>query len=37
MPQFDIEQIKDKLGIGEDKVYAAMGSFTTPEDLVPDP
>ena len=33
-PQIDIEQIKDKLGIGEDKVYAVMGEFTTPEDLV---
>lgn len=32
--QFDIEQFKDKLGIGEDKVYAAMGQFSTPEDLV---
>ena len=25
--QIDIEQIKDKLGIGEDKVYAVMGDF----------
>ncbi len=32
--QIDIEQIKDKLGIGEDKIYAAMGSFETPEALV---
>ena len=34
MPQLDIDQIKDKLGIGDDKVYAAMGSFATPEELV---
>ncbi len=32
--QLDIDQIKDKLGIGEDKVYAAMGAFETPEELV---
>lgn len=32
--QIDLEQIKDKLGIGPDKVYAAMGSFETPEALV---
>ncbi len=32
--QVDIEQIKDKLGIGADKVYAAMGAFETPEELV---
>ena len=30
----DIEQLKDKLGIGDDRVYAAMGAFETPEDLV---
>jgi len=29
-----IEQLKDKLGIGEDKVYAAMGTFETPDALV---
>jgi hypothetical protein len=29
-----IAQIKDKLGIGEDKVYAVMGEFSEPEDLV---
>ena len=34
MPQFDIDEIKDKLGIGPNKVYAAMGSFETPEELV---
>ncbi len=33
-PQLDLNQIKDKLGIGDDKVYAVMGEFTTPEDLV---
>jgi len=30
----DIEQIKDKLGIGDDKVYAVMGEFSDPHDLV---
>src|SRR5580658_1823241 len=34
MPKLDLDQIKDKLGIGDDKVYAVMGEFTTPEDLV---
>jgi len=35
MPRaIDIEQLKDKLGIGADKVYAAMGAFETPEELV---
>ncbi|HVO96691.1 MAG TPA: DUF3341 domain-containing protein [Bryobacteraceae bacterium] len=34
MPQVDIEQIKDKLGLGEDKVYAVMGEFSDPHDLV---
>jgi len=29
-----IAQIKDKLGIGDDKVYAVMGEFAEPEDLV---
>lgn len=29
-----IAAFKDKLGIGDDKVYAAMGAFSTPEDLV---
>jgi hypothetical protein len=29
-----VAQIKDKLGIGEDKVYAVMGEFSEPEDLV---
>ena len=30
----DIEQIKDKLGLGEDKVYAVMGEFSDPHHLV---
>jgi len=34
MPQLDIEQIKDKMGLGADKVYAVMGEFTDPHDLV---
>lgn len=33
-PAILIAQIKDKLGIGEDKVYAVMGEFSEPEDLV---
>jgi hypothetical protein len=33
-PAVLIAQIKDKLGIGEDKVYAVMGEFAEPEDLV---
>ena len=33
-PAVLIEQIKDKLGIGADKVYAVMGDFSEPEDLV---
>jgi hypothetical protein len=34
MIDVDIEQIKDKLGIGDDKVYAVMGEFSDPHDLV---
>ena len=34
MPRMDLEQIKDKLGIGEDKIYAVMGEFSDPHDLV---
>lgn len=34
MPQVDIEQIKDKLGLGADKVYGVMGEFSDPHDLV---
>ncbi len=33
-PAILIAQIKDKLGIGDDKVYAVMGEFSEPEDLV---
>lgn len=33
-PAVMIAQIKDKLGIGEDKVYAVMGEFAEPEELV---
>jgi len=33
-PAVLIAQIKDKLGIGDDKVYAVMGEFSEPEDLV---
>jgi hypothetical protein len=33
-PALLIAQIKDKLGIGDDKVYAVMGEFSEPEDLV---
>ena len=29
-----IAQMKDKLGIGADKVYAVMGEFSEPDDLV---
>ena len=29
-----MKQLKDKLGIGEDKVYAVMGAFHDPHDLV---
>jgi hypothetical protein len=32
--QIDLEQIKDKLGIGADKVYGVMGAFEDPDDLV---
>ena len=30
----DIEMVKDKLGIGDDKVYAVMGEFSDPHALV---
>jgi hypothetical protein len=33
-PAVIMAQIKDKLGIGDDKVYAVMGQFSEPEDLV---
>jgi hypothetical protein len=32
--QIDIEAIKDKLGIGSDKVYGAVGEFAEADDLV---
>src|SRR5580704_6685105 len=34
MTPMDIEQIKDKLGFGADKIYAVMGEFSDPHDLV---
>ncbi len=30
----NLEQFKDKIGIGEDKVYAVIGAFSKPDDLV---
>jgi hypothetical protein len=33
-PEQIIAELKDKMGIGEDKVYAAMGEFETPEELL---
>jgi hypothetical protein len=30
----DLDQIRDKLGIGDDKVYAVMGEFSDPHELV---
>jgi hypothetical protein len=32
--QLDLEQLKEKLGIGADKVYGAIGQFDDPDDLV---
>src|SRR6516162_4180148 len=32
--QIDVDQLRDKLGIGEDKVYGAIGEFAEPDDLV---
>jgi Protein of unknown function (DUF3341) len=32
--QFDLDKVKDKLGIGADKVYGVMGEFDDPDDLV---
>ncbi len=29
-----LDELKDKIGIGEDKVYGVMGAFTSPDDLV---
>jgi hypothetical protein len=31
---FDVEMIKEKVGLGADKIYAVMGEFDNPEDLV---
>jgi hypothetical protein len=33
-PKFDVDQIKDKLGLGPDKIYGVMGEFSEPEELV---
>ena len=33
-PAEALEQFKEKLGIGRDKTHAAIGSFSTPEELV---
>jgi len=33
-PELLIAQIRDKLGIGEDKVYGVIGEFAEPEELV---
>ena len=30
----NLEELKDKLGIGEDKVYGVMGAFESPDELV---
>jgi hypothetical protein len=32
--QFDVDQIREKLGIGDDKVYGAIGEFNEPDELV---
>ena len=29
-----LDELKDKIGIGDDKVYAVMGAFDNPDDLV---
>jgi len=34
LPKIDIDQIKDRLGVGDDKIYAVMGEFSDPHDLV---
>ena len=33
-PRFDVDLIKDKIGIGADKVYGVMGEFSEPHELV---
>jgi len=30
----NIEQLREKLGLGDDKLYGVMGAFDTPDDLV---
>jgi hypothetical protein len=32
--KFDVDQIKEKLGLGPDKIYGVMGEFSEPDDLV---
>jgi hypothetical protein len=32
--RLDVEEIKDRIGIGADKVYAVMGAFHEPDELV---
>src|SRR6185295_17170177 len=34
LPKMNLELVKDKLGIGADKIYAVMGEFSDPDDLV---
>jgi hypothetical protein len=34
MSRVDLEQIKERLGIGDDKVYGVIGEFDDPHDLV---
>jgi len=33
-PKFDVDQIKEKLGLGPDKIYGVMGEFSQPDELV---
>ncbi len=33
-PKFDVDLIKDKIGIGPDKIYGVMGEFSEPDELV---
>src|SRR6516225_7232681 len=32
--QIDVDELRDKLGIGDDRVYGAIGEFAEPDDLV---
>jgi hypothetical protein len=34
MKKLDVNQIREKLGIGDDKVYGVIGEFDDPHDLV---